>query len=347
MENKRCASFILVMLMSMTVAAFVGCAKPSLAAPIVWKAAAISAEPLYTVQVMKWLSEQLVQKTNGRMKIEVYPGGSAPFKQDAYLSAVRDGLMEITEVWGSAVASEEKSLEIMGLPGFVSIDPARRELRVKLWREFTPVYEKILTTKQNCLSYIFSQVEGRNIYTSAPVNTLAEFKGKKIRTIGRIESDLTNKLGGVGVSLDAGEVSTALPRGMIDGYWIADTGVVTFKWYEISKYIINLRLGGAPFFICVNKTAYEALPKDVRKVFDELRPKATEMLYNMNFEQAAESRKTLLDKGMKEINWPKADTQKVLETAKEFWTTWYQAADSDAKSVFDKANSYIEKAGAR
>ena len=308
--------------------------------PIVWKAATFSGPKFWSSATILWLANELKARTNGRLTIEVYTGGSSGIKQPASLSAVRDGLVEMMWFWGAAVSSELQAYETQTLPGLI---PGDLNIHRAVGELVTPVMADFVK-KHNGLLYFYTVAEYRQIYSRVPIRSLAEMKGKKIRTQGALENDYTIRLGASPVSMTASDVYTALQQGVIDGAWISDAGAFfAFKWYEVTDYIIDLKDGGATCTFVINRDAFEALPKDIQKIVMDIQPEFEKKIYDSMFSLAAIARKNLIEKGMKVVSWPEEELKKKQAIAASIWDSWYKSADEGARKIFDMTDSYLKK----
>src|SRR5207248_10462330 len=72
----------------------------------------------------------------------------------------------------------------------------------------------------------------------APVRTLADLKGKKIRVLASpFQTEQIARLGGTGVPLTLGEVLPALQQGALDGALGAATVFTALQYYDSAKYM--------------------------------------------------------------------------------------------------------------
>lgn len=318
-------------------------AKPAAPETTRWKVGIVSAEGTYGTKTLKWWADEVTKRTNGLLKIEAYIGGSSPYKPGESLKSLRENLMEGAEVWGWGVGGEVPEIKVIDLPGFISGGLVFRE---KVARDFESDMATILA-KHNAYLYGFAQSSPRNVYIKKPANSLAEIKGRKLRAAGKEEQELTNSMEAVGTVMPGPEIYSALQHGVIDGVWHIDDSVLSNKWYEVLKYIVKLDWGGSGVYFCLNKTALDALPKDVRKVVIDLQPNFRDKMFEYLATATTDSRAILLNKGMKEIPWPTPDMDKMTKLSKTVARDWYQAAPPEARKLHDKIEAYIIKAGYR
>ena len=207
---------------------------------VTWKAATFTGPAFWSTGTVMWFVDQVKAKSNGRFTIEVYPGGSSGVEQRGALSAVRDGIMDMMWCWGPPVASELQAFEAQSLPALVPGDLA---VHKRVAEAATPVMAALLK-RHGIFLYFYTMAEPRQIFSSVPIRNQSEMKGKKIRCLGALESEFTKQLGAAPISVNSADVYTALQQKVIDGAWITDAASLTYKWYEVTKYIVDLKDGG-------------------------------------------------------------------------------------------------------
>jgi C4-dicarboxylate-binding protein DctP len=126
------------------------------------------------------------------------------------------------------------------------------------WHDYRQVY---LTTA--------GQVDTYQVFTNYPVNSLEDFRGRKIAGVGPNMRFLTG--------LDASPVNSGisdwynnLATGLVDGIigWVE--GSVAYRLYEVSPYLIDVRLGAVSTKVVnVNERTWARLPDEVRSVLRE------------------------------------------------------------------------------
>lgn len=107
------------------------------------------------------------------------------------------------------------------------------------------------------------------IMTMFPVSKVDDFKGKKIRATGSHAAGI-NALGAEQFYIPLGDVYTGLQTGMADGVFMATSGLETFKWKEIIKYVIEpYWMYGSPSILVANLDEWNKLPDEYKKILKE------------------------------------------------------------------------------
>lgn len=289
------------------------------------------------------LSEAVDKATGGKLKITVYPTESL-FKGKDSLDAVSKNLAQIYRVAGFHVAGEAQILEVMDLPLFVPWD---YDFRVQVWDALTPLYRDYLKKKYGVYLAGILQAEPRMIYSKAAIKSLADLKGKKIRSAGPTETEFTRALGMTPVSLAPSEIYTGLQQGLLDGNWVADAPHFFNKGFEVTKFIFDVGSAGAGFFVLVNEKALEGLPADSRKALMDALPAYVAALRTGTKEGATNGRQWLVKEGMTAVPVPAADRAVMQKAAVEIVDRWQKRLDPEARPIYEKVKQMVDAYNAK
>jgi TRAP-type C4-dicarboxylate transport system substrate-binding protein len=103
-----------------------------------------------------------------------------------------------------------------------------------------------------------------------PLRTLEDLKGLKIRTPSAAQSAQLAALGATPIDMPVTQIYNNLDRGVIDATMIPMSAALDFKLIEVAKYYtIDAPLGRSPFLVAMNKSRYDKLPANLKKVIDD------------------------------------------------------------------------------
>ena len=312
-------------------------------APISWTLGDVDSASHWGPKSGEKFVAAVAKATNGRLKITVYPTESL-YKGKDSLDAVAKNLAQMYRVAGVHVAGELQILELMDLPLFVPWDYA---FRVQLWDALTPMYRELLQKRYGIYLAGILQAEPRMIYLREPFKSLADLKGRKIRTAGPVETEFTRAIGIVPVTVPPSEIYTGLQQGLIDGNWVADAPHFFNKGYEVTKYIYDVGSAGAGFFVLVNGKALEALPADLRKTLTGALPGYLADLRTGTHDGAIHGREWLIKERMTVVPVSAADRASMQGVANQIRETWQKRLDPEAHKIFDQARKMIDGFNAR
>lgn len=184
-------------------------------------------------QALTYLGEKLQEQTEGRYKLTIFPNEQLG-DQRASLELVQNGVIQMAMVANPLVENYDNTFAVLGLPYIYSGSEHQEKV-------FTSgaLDELFASTNRFGFEVLTAYTAGaRSVYTKgAPVKTLADMKGKKIRVM---QSDtmikMLNCMTGTGVPMNQGEVYTAIQQGVLDG---AENNEITYadlKQYEVAPY---------------------------------------------------------------------------------------------------------------
>ncbi len=240
---------------------------------IVWRLnSPINAERIEGVYLAAAVQE-IYNRSNGRLKIDVYPLFSLGIPPTQTLRGMKDDACEILFSVAMYELGEEPCLGVTEIPGIwkskqqsVDAGKATLEFRRKLFKEN---WRAVLLPFGNLITYW-----DETFLRDRPVKGLDDFKGLKIRTPNARYRAIYSALGASPQMMTMGDVYMAMKTGVVDGFASASCLTWEVKLYEVAKYGITMSANLAGVFdILVTDKAWAALPSDiqliVRDVFAE------------------------------------------------------------------------------
>lgn len=212
----------------------------------------------------EWCKE-IEKRTNGRVKITLYPGAVLTPPDQTYDSVVKG----IADVGGSVLAYTRGRfplMEAIDLPLGYKSGYAATKLANEYYRKFRP--KELDDVK---VMYLFAHGPGILHTTKKPVYRLEDMKGLKIRTQGT-NAKVVEALGGAPVGMPANDMYDALSRGTVEGVVIPYEAMDGWKLADVTKY--HTEDYGAAYtatmFVVMNKAKWNALPKDIQGVIEQI-----------------------------------------------------------------------------
>jgi TRAP-type C4-dicarboxylate transport system substrate-binding protein len=257
----------------------------------------------HTVLAGQWAKE-VEKRTNGRVKITLFPGGTLTTAPTCY-----DGVVKGISGIGMSVLAYTKGkfplTEVIDLPlGYTSGAAATRLIN-RYFAKFKP-------KELDEVKVLYLHAHGPGIlHTKKAVNRLEELKGMRIRCTGTV-TEIVKALGGVPLSMPMGETYDALNRGMAEGSMAPMESLQGWKWGEVVKFTTE-SFGSAystAFFVAMNKEKWNALPADVRKTIDKVNAEWIEKTGKLWDEVDKSGREFSLKLGNKIISLSKEENQK-------------------------------------
>ena len=215
---------------------------------------------------MKPWAEEINRRTNGRVVIEYSIPNSICAEADIY-DSVRSGVVDLGVVNVSRKKGKLPLLEILDLPFLFNSAESGSVAAWRLWKEF-PAMQK--ETGDVHLISLHCGAPSQVQTTGAPVMNDADMAKLKIAAYAPSYADIAKALGASPVTVGPTDIYLSMQRGQTDAVLAPYAYMRSTKIYEAAKhsYEANINCGG--MCVVMNKHSWEALPDDVKKIFDEL-----------------------------------------------------------------------------
>jgi TRAP-type C4-dicarboxylate transport system substrate-binding protein len=274
------------------------------------------------------------EKSNGRMEIRVHPASSL-YPGPELIPAVLDGRSEVGTVLAAYLTDVLLEMGPLELPFMTSNMVEHKKAAMAL----RPFYTEMLAKKGLKLLSI-NTWPSQQMFSTAPIRTVADWKGKKIRVYGADTANIARILGAAPVNIAFGEVYTALEKRTVDGAMTSATNAEPMKFFEVAKFINYWYIAGASQeWLVANQKAWDALPKDLQQaVLDAVKEsnlEDKEWTDAIGFDSRI--RKRLPELGMTIVDPPKEEIEKARALAKGAWETWLGRTGADGKRGLDLA----------
>lgn len=280
--------------------------------------------------------KKIEEISGGRIQIKGLGQGEHPYSTGDFLTAVRDGLIDLAYDPPTYIGNRGPETQVILLP-FLTLGASYEE-QAWLWDQ---LYDDIwgpVENKYNQILLIREITVAPSISARALATSFETAKGMTIRTSGKAQADVVAAMGFVPEVLAWAEVYTALQRKIIDGVYLTPGAVLQAGFYEIIKYITRVP-GGMVLqnTIQLNKDRFNELPSDlqqkVRGAFDELSRFASESYAREDSKALA----TAVDEyGVAVGRMPQPMIDEIQKRVKPMWDAW-------AKSVGPKGPEILQK----
>lgn len=243
-------------------------------------------------------AKQCMEKSGGRLKVEVYPNSQLGGDRQA-IEGVSMGTIQACQAATAVLANFDDRFTVFDLPFLFKsaqafYDSVDLELEAKMNTFLAPHDILLLGTLDGGLRHV------ANI--KRPINTPADMKGMKIRTMENPMHMATFKAFGANPTpMAMGELYTALQQGAVDAIENSVPVIYTSKFYEVTKYysLVGHLFTVVPLMI--NKPFYEGLPEDLQKIIAAAAQDTEKFQRDLFNKQTGEYMDELKAKGM-EIN---------------------------------------------
>lgn len=245
---------------------------PALAQNVTLRSADIHPDGYPTVEAVKYFGQILGEKTNGRIKVQVFNSGQLGQEKDT-IEQTRFGVIDLNRVNTAPFNNLIPETAVLGLPFlFRSVQHMYNVVDGPLGEEIGKAFEP-----HGLIVLGFFDSGARSMYNSKrPIKTLADMKGLKIRVQ---QSDLfialINALGANATPMPFGELYSGLQTGLVDGAENNYPSYESVKHYEVAKYFSLTEHSMAPEVFTMSKRSWDKLSKDDQAMFREAGKAAT------------------------------------------------------------------------
>ncbi|MCZ8183566.1 MAG: TRAP transporter substrate-binding protein [Beijerinckiaceae bacterium] len=212
-----------------------------------------------TVEAVKFMGKLLEQRTNGRIKINVFHSAQLGQEKDT-IEQTRFGVLDMNRINMAPFNNLIPATNVPSLPFiFRSVDHMRKVMD-------GPIGESILKEfeKHDLVGLAFYDSGARSFYNSKrPITKPDDMKGLKIRVQ---QSDmfisLVSALGANATPMNFGEVYSGLQTGLIDGAENNWPSFESTKHFEVSKFYSLTEHSLSPEVLVMSKKSFDKLSKE-------------------------------------------------------------------------------------
>lgn len=218
----------------------------------------------HTAHLDRW-AEAVEADSGGRIDIEVYPAMQLGGRASDLVQQLEDGVVDI--IWtlpgftpGRFPGTQGLELPFMNTGKSATMSPAAMEFVLNhLQKEFEGI--KVISVHATDASLVHTIDE--------PIDSLEDFRGKRLRVAGRFIGEAVKGLGATPVGIAFPEVYEALSRNQVDGMLINWAITQPMRFYEVTSYHTDYPLYQSMLMTLMRQDAYDSLPDDLKAVIDK------------------------------------------------------------------------------
>ncbi len=247
----------------------------------------------HTVHIaMTEFAEKVEERTDGRIKIEIYPNGQLG-SENENMEQLMAGVISMTKVSAPGLATYNEAYHTFGLPYiFDDTEDFYHKMDSQEMRDF------FLSSEDDGFVTITYYTSGaRSFYTKdTPIRTPDDLKGLKIRVQDmQSQTDMLEALGGTPVAMAYGDVYTSLQTGIIDGTENNETALTTGKHGEICKVFSMDQHAMIPDVLVMGADVWNSIAPEDQQIILEAAYESTDshkVAWDAAIEEAVEEAKT-------------------------------------------------------
>ncbi|HWM81291.1 MAG TPA: TRAP transporter substrate-binding protein [Pseudolabrys sp.] len=224
----------------------------------------------YSLEITPGLANQefkklVEERTNGRVEVKLYPSGSL-YKGLDLLQALLRGDAEMTTLISAYYSALSPRLAVSELPyAFPTKEAFYRAVDGGFFEKAYAEVEQKGAKIIGVLPFDYLVPGTRNTAIRKPT----DFKGLKMRGLGRVNLAMLQSLGATPVSLNFVELSPAIQQGVIDGLNVPTDNFMIYKWNESIRNVTYATYYIAFYPWMVNAAWWNKIDPELRKIIQQ------------------------------------------------------------------------------
>jgi TRAP-type C4-dicarboxylate transport system substrate-binding protein len=258
------------------------------------KIATMAPDGTLWMKEMRNAADEVNQRTDGRVSIRFYPGGTMG-SDSAVLRKIRIGQLHGGVFLAGSLADIDPDLEIYSLPLLFSSNG-----EVDFVREKTDEIFIGELAEKGFVSFGFTETGFTYLLSAKPTRTFEDLKGRKtwIMQDDPVSLAIVEAAGLSPVPLPLSDVLTGLQTGLIDTVAAPPVGAIALQWFTKAKYLTDLPITYVCGSMVVASKAFDRMSGADQAVVREVFGRANRTLDDTSRGDNEEARKALIGQGV-------------------------------------------------
>ncbi len=289
---------------------------------------AYPANNFHTENITQFVAD-VDKATGGKLKITVHSNASL-FKANEIKRAVQTDQAQIGEVLLSLLSNEDPVFGVDSIP-FLATSYADA---AKLWNASRKAIQDRFAKQGMRILYAVPWPP-QGIYSSKPINTLADMKGLKLRTYNPATSRIAELAGAQPVTIQAAELAQAMATGAVNANITSGATGYDSKAWEQVKYFYDAQAWLPKNIVFVNDKAFGALDKATQEAVLKAAAEAETRGWKISQEKTKWYLEQLAKNGMTVAPPSPALAADLKKIGEEMTAEWIKQAGSDGQAIVD------------
>ncbi len=277
------------------------------AAAVRIKLATKAPENFKSAQLIKAMTREIQEKTQGTVRFKIYYGGVKGTGRDLLLK-MRSGEIQGGEFTSGEASSVLKDLSLISFPfifrNYKEVDFVLGKMAPRFEEELAERGYVVLGWLEIGFAYIMS---------THPVATLDDLHHRKVwipqgDPIGQATFEA---MGVSPIPMPIADVMVALQTGQIDTVANSFMGTIALQWHTRIRYVTDIPLLYAYGLVMITREAYERIPEAYRETVREIMSRSFRKLHADIRKNNVESRETLKRQGIRFLSVAPGELEKI------------------------------------
>jgi TRAP-type C4-dicarboxylate transport system substrate-binding protein len=252
---------------------------------------------------------EVEKKTAGKVQVQVFPAGqlgAAPRQ----IEGLQLGTIEGFQSPSAFLKGVDPVFEITEAPGIVlGYDHAAATYADAKFRDAFLNHGKA----KGVIGIAIWPHSPTSLLTVAPMRTLADMRGRKIRVLAtKIEQAIMAEFGATGVPIPFEELMPALQSRTVDGLRSSMVVTAAMKYYTVTKFVVPINDTMTATGLWVSTAFWDKLPADLRKTLADTGQGLEKTGVEMGRKALESAEKTWTDNGGEVTKWSAAEVAEFL-----------------------------------
>ncbi len=306
-----------------------------------WKVQVLWGAGEDTYKMFQTFCDNIKKNTGGRLEITPFSAGAIVGTFET-LDAVGQNVLQGHSTYPGYFAGKEPALAVIGDFAFGYQEPMQQNawLNEKGGMEMMrTAYDKFNAYTVGCTWW---GVE--SLVCKVPVRRPEDFKGLKHRGAQGLAAETIARMGASIVVIPGGEAYSALEKGVVDTVdWSTLSVNNKIGFFEIAKFATYPGFHSMPIQdFTVNKTAWNALPDDVKAIVEKTWADFSQYQVKTIAENDVVVAEEVQKKGVELIAWSDEDRGRARGMAHEVWSDWAKKSPL-AKQAVESQQAYLRE----
>ena len=240
------------------------------------------------------LKEKLSEVSGGEMSCTMFPNGTLGAINEIP-AMLQQGTCDVSLIVTSSLMDLCPEMGVFDLPFlFASYDDARTTITGDVGK-----YLSDKMAEQNMYVASWLTMGFREITSNKPINSLADFKGLKIRIQSNaVHQDIFSALGASPTVISFSELYTAMEQGTVDAQENPYVNIYSNTYYEVQKYLVESNHVFQVASLLISKQTYDDLTDEQKGWVDAAAAYAADVEWEATKTDNETAKQGAIDAGM-------------------------------------------------